>query len=276
MRFCFVDESGDTSTLKSATDTSQPVLVIAGLFVEASHIPAITHSFLELKRRYFPGITGATSYAMDDMGVEIKGSYLRKEIRYGNRNRRRHALGYIDGLFNLLDHHHARLVARVWIKVIGVPFNGVPVYTATIQEICRHFQHHLDQSQDHGIVIADSRDYGNNIVVSHSIFTQQHGHGGNSYPRIAEAPLFGHSDNHAMLQITDAICSAVLFPAASFICCTGHVQNLHVHPGDQRIKERYKDRLYHSCYRYKNGQHWQGGITVSDPVGLKKASDFYN
>jgi len=275
VRFCFVDESGDTSTLKSATDTSQPVLAIAGVFIEASHIPGITQDFLALKRRYFPGITGATSHAMDDMRVEIKGSYLRREIRWGNRNRRRHAFGYIDGLFNLLDHHHACLVARVWIKAVGVLFNGVPVYTATIQEICRHFQHYLDHNNDNGMVIADSRDYGNNVVVSHSIFTQQHGHGGASYPRLSEAPVFGHSDNHAVLQITDALCSAVLFPMASFICCTGHVNNLHVHPGDQRIKDRYKDRLLHSCYRYKNGPQWQGGITVSDPIGFKKALDFY-
>src|SRR5438270_11542523 len=116
----------------------------------------------------------------------------------------------------------------------------VPVYTATIQEICRHFQHYLDHNNDNGMVIADSRDYGNNVVVSHSIFTQQHGHGGASYPRLSEAPVFGHSDNHAVLQITDALCSSVLFPMASFVCCTGHVNNLHVHPGDQRIKDRYK------------------------------------
>lgn len=275
MRFCFVDESGDASSLKSATDTSQPILVMAGVFIDAANIPGLTQDFLALKRRYFPGITGNTAHVLDDMRVEVKGSYLRKEIRRGNRNRRRHAFGFLDGLFDLLDRHHACFVARVWIKAIGGAFNGVPVYTATMQEICRHFHHYLAYNNSPGIVIADSRDYGNNVVVSHSIFTQQHGVGGATYPRILEAPVFGHSDNHALLQVTDALCSAVLFPMASYICCTGYVNNIHVHAGDQRIKDRYKGRLLQSCYRYKNGANWQGGITVSDPLGSKRASDFY-
>ena len=46
-------------------------MAIAGVFIEASHIPGITQDFLALKRRYFPGITGATAHAMDDMRVEI-------------------------------------------------------------------------------------------------------------------------------------------------------------------------------------------------------------
>lgn len=249
--------------------------MIAGVFVDASHIQGITQDFLSLKRRYFPSMTGKTTHAMDDMRVEVKGSWLRREIRRGARNQRRHAFGYIDGIFNILDHHHASVVARVWIKGIGSLFNGVPVYTATIQEICRHFQHYLGSHAADGMVIADSRDYGNNVVVSHSVFTQQHGHGGPSYPRLVEAPVFGHSDNHAVLQITDALCSAVLFPMASRICCTGHVTNLHVNENDQRIKDRYKERLLHLCYRYKENGNWQGGITVSDPLSNRRAVDFY-
>jgi hypothetical protein len=38
-----------------------------------------------------------------------------------------------------------------------------------------------------------------------------------------EVPSFGHSDNHAGLQLADLICSAFLWPMAMHAYCEGHI-----------------------------------------------------
>ena len=52
--------------------------------------------------------------------------------------------------------------------------------------------------------------------VSHSIFTQKFSPAARNYQRLVELPTFGHSENHAGLQICDIVCSALLFPIACF------------------------------------------------------------
>ena len=72
----------------------------------------------------------------------------------------------------------------------------------------------------------------------------QQWHPGNLYPRILELPLFGHSDNHAALQIADLVCPALLFPMAAQTYCTGHyAANPHVQAGDAHVGARYRAAL---------------------------------
>jgi hypothetical protein len=67
------------------------------------------------------------------------------------------------------------------------------------------------RQDDLGFVIADSRMKRVNTQVSHSIFTQKFRTTGDTYDGIVEVPAFSHSDNHAGLELADAICSALLF-----------------------------------------------------------------
>lgn len=92
----------------------------------------------------------------------------------------------------------------MWIKPIRGAFKSLPVYTASVRRCCAHFQSFLDERDATGVVIADSRNHHSNVPMSHSVFTRQHQQKqpGNLYPRILEAPLFGHSDNHAACHPT--------------------------------------------------------------------------
>ena len=77
----------------------------------------------------------------------------------------RTAIGFLDQLFGLLEDHHVRIVARVWIKGIGAAINGTSVYTASVQAIYRYFQNYVTGLNDRGIVIADGRSKTKNVNV---------------------------------------------------------------------------------------------------------------
>lgn len=71
----------------------------------------------------------------------------------------------------LLWRHDIRVVARVWVKAPGSPFEGTAVYTSSIQGLCAYFEHYLMDCDSSGLCIADSRSKSKNLRVSHSIFT---------------------------------------------------------------------------------------------------------
>ena len=57
LQVCFVDEAGDLGALGDpALPNDQPVLVVAGLFVDVARLDTLTDDFLALKQRYFPGL----------------------------------------------------------------------------------------------------------------------------------------------------------------------------------------------------------------------------
>lgn len=47
MRFCFIDEAGDSQPINSPTQNIQPLLVISGLFIDGSKIPLLTKEFIQ-------------------------------------------------------------------------------------------------------------------------------------------------------------------------------------------------------------------------------------
>lgn len=266
MRICYVDEAGDTGILPAGHPTIQPALIIATLFLDQSRIKTFTLEFLALKRKFFPGFCGRSRHELDDMRVELKGSVLRKEIRESKKLRKHH-FGFLDGIFRLLADHNTVLTAHVWIKAIGQPLDGTAAYTTSIQASCRHFQHYLFAQNDFGILVADFRTPHLNSDVSHSIFTQKLRAAGDPFDRILEVPTFGHSDNHAGIQITDFLCSTLLFPIATLTYCQAHLPNsAHIHANDALIKARYAPRLRSLQYRYFQNFAWCGGISVDDKM----------
>jgi hypothetical protein len=89
-------------------------------------------------------------------------------------------------------------------------------------------------------------------------------------------PVFGHSQNHAGIQIADLLCSALLFPLATRRYCTGHVTNVHVDAGFAQLARRYGQRLRAMQHRYTDDLgHNKGGITVSDPVGRQHSGRLF-
>ena len=269
MHLCYVDEAGCPGALPSATSDVQPVLVIAGLFVPQAQLTSLTRNFLQLKRHFNPGLAPAASPWLDLAKNEIKGADLRRDLRHAGRNRRRAVNGFLDRVLGQLEQANAKLVARIYIKGPGAPFDGRAVYTSSVQSLCSSFQHFLAAQDSRGFMVADSRTPALNSVVSHSVFTQKFKATGDAYDRILEMPTFGHSENHVALQITDFLCSSILSPMATSTYCQGHIASVHVHANDEAIRKLYAARIKTLSYRYSDGLRVKGGLTVNDAIGQR-------
>jgi len=274
---CYVDESGDTRPLPVGNETITPTCVIAGVVVEQAALSNLTREFLELKCNWFPNLMPRGTSRLSRMLVEIKGADLRRAMRDdAKRRNRRHALGFLDAFITLLEDFDAKLIGRIWIKVPGQPIAETALYTSSLQAICGYFQHRLESSESEGIVIADSRSPGKNTDVSHSIFTQKFKYAGDEYDRILEMPTFGHSDNHAGIQIADLLCSALLFPMATSAFCTGHIDSVHVQSDFEILRRRFGARLNRLQHRYQDEDgRYRGGITVDDRLGKQRGGKLF-
>ena len=112
--FCYLDESGGCES-PDLGQGATPAMVIAGLIVEASQIPAVTRDFLSIKRRFFPG-RFATGPALDHVLTEVKGSEILQMTRSSSRDHRRLAARFRSTLLDLVEAYDCRLVGRVWVK----------------------------------------------------------------------------------------------------------------------------------------------------------------
>ncbi|HAS8151838.1 TPA: DUF3800 domain-containing protein [Vibrio vulnificus] len=276
LHLCYVDEAGCTGNLPSATSQVQPIFVLCGLVVPETSIVSLTHDFLQLKRTFNPALSASLQHDLDIITHEIKGAEdLRKPIRKKNRNDARRAIGFLDKTLAILEKHECQIIPNIYIKSPTVQFNSTALYARSVQYITNHFQAYLEENESRGILIADSRNHELNVRVSHSIFTQKFKASGDLYPRVLEMPVYGHSDNHAAIQITDILCSALLFPIASYVYCSGHINSVHVSPKYKRLKERYAEQLKNLSYRYIKDSYYCGGITVRDTLGKRNSSAFF-
>lgn len=269
MRVAYIDEAGCTGMLPTATSSVQPVFVVAGIDFQRQDLRSVTQDFLGLKLHMYPSLRG--SGRLNVVLRELKGADLRRDIARGSKRERRHALTFLGKVVGLLEQYGAILYGRVWVKQIGIPVRHTAIYTFSMQNICESFEHALAQRDVPGIVIADSRRKGQNTSVSHSIFTQKFKAGGDQYPHIVDMPTFGHSENHVGIQIADLICSALLFPMATYSYCAGLINSIHVQPGFSVIKTQFGRRLDRLQEPYYDRGKWRGGVVVSDPLGSKRS-----
>ncbi len=276
MRICYVDEAGDTGTLPSDKSDVQPVLVIAGVDIPQECVHELTREFIDLKKKFFPGLAPPDSTStLAWILSEIKGSELRKQaVDPRNRNTRRHAIFFLESVIALLERNDARLSGRVWIKGIGAPINHRSIYTFSLQHICQCFNDCLATDRLRGgIVVADSRNKTLNTQVSYSIFTQKYKARGDAYPNLFEMPLFGHSENHAGVQIADLLCSALLFPLAIQAYCQGIIQGIHMRDYSE-LRERFTTRLEAMQVRKPDPDPRQsrfvGGVMIDDKLAHRQ------
>lgn len=282
MYFCYLDEAGCTGVLPAPTSPVQPTFVLLGLILHADSISAVTHDFLHLKERFygrglerFHGRHERRHY-LNAIRYEIKGSELRKDAADPSRRPRRQAIGVLDNLLALFQEHDAKIVAQALVKGIGRPINGRSIYTSYVQRICHAFQHFLYEQDDTGLIIADFRMPDLNAIVSHSVFTIKHSNTGDAIPNIVEMPTFGHSDNHAGLQLADLLSSALLTPCIINYYCEGTVKNVHCRPRYDVLRYRYTTPLRALQHRYQDrNSRWRGGIYIHDALLERKTGDFF-
>lgn len=276
MYICYIDESGDSGTLQITDKNSNPFFIVVGIIVEHSRLIPLTHDFLRLKRTFFPNHFNATPLPLDGILVEIKGNDLRKNLRGSNRRRWQQTIGYIDSCIKLLNQHSVRLIAKALIKNPGSQNNDAAFYGNSIMHICKHFNIFLEFNQEFGLVIADSRKTPQNQRTTHTIFTQRHQSRGNSYPRILEMPSYGHSNNFAMIQLADLVCSAVVFPMLSD-AFGSHLHgngNVHISTKYTSVRNRYKTDIKNMQFMYQDANNfWCGGLLVSDKTPANRKTN---
>lgn len=258
-------------------ETIAPVCVIAGIVIEQAALGNLTREFLELKCNWFPNQMPRGTPRLSRMLVEIKGADLRRAMRdEAKRRNRRHALGFLDAFVTLLEDFNAQIVGRVWIKEPGRSIAETALYTSSLQAICAYFQHRLEVSGHEGLVIADSRTPSGNTDVAHSVFTRKFKLAGDDLDRILEMPTFGHSNNHAGIQVADLLCSALLFPMATSAFCTGHISGVHIQKDFGILRQRFGGRLSRLQYRYQDEKgRYRGGITVDDRLGHRSGGQLF-
>ncbi len=277
MHICYVDESGDSQAINSATHSVQPCLVIAGLFVNAGSIHAITKEFIQLKARFYPGKFRHINHDLDILLTEIKGSDIRTDIRANllASSKVQHHLKFLDEILAICKKYDVKLVSRIWVKAFSKAIFDKSVYTITTQNIAQRFEKFLLKTQSQGMIVADFRDPNRNSYVAHSVFTQKHKATFDQYPSIHEVPTFGVSDNHACLQIADLLCSAIISPIAARTLCVPQVNNVHTHPNYDWIKSRFKKRLRNLQFHCKHNGTNYWGISVDNPHNMKTAIDLF-
>lgn len=264
MHFCYVDESGGFEAPNSRPDAS-PLMVVAGIFVPAAHIAGLTTDFLELNRRFHPG---RTSRYLDDVLLEVKGSLLRRRVRSDRRRERRHALGLLTAVVELMETYGLRLVGRIWIKEATRSLDPRGTYTFSVQDLGRHFDRFLEENGSEGVVLCDSRDHGGDVRVAHSLFTQKYKASGDALPRLLEPVVFGRSNNHVGLQLSDIVASSLLFPIAARVYCSESRGGAHTDPRFDELRTLFAARLRELRYAYQDEEgRTRGGVTVSDRLG---------
>lgn len=275
MQLCYVDESGKAETLTTADGEQQPVVVIAGITLPEDRLTDLTHDWIELKARFHPGMAqqGQVGW-LDGILLEPKGAKLRRGFKLKATHRqKKHSIGLIDGTIKLLERHDARLIGRVWIKRLNEANDEMKMHASSLQFICSAFHAGLDEGE-RGMVIVDSQTHQHNYRLAHSMFTQRFG-ANPPHDRLVDMPVFGHSDNHAGLQIADLLCSAILAPVACAVYAGAYENwNTHCESGFLDIRERFGSRLEALTFDWANvkAAKESSSVVVSDPLGKRSTS----
>jgi hypothetical protein len=243
--------------------------VIAGITVPSAQQKSLTMGFLRLKKEFEPQLRSSDKQLSDLITFEVKGSRLRKDIARTDRGRktRRRALGFIDKTIRLLEAHSCRIIGKVLVKVDGRILADKKEYPKAVQELAVSFNSQASVDRTDAIMILDSRTKVKNEGNVHAITTRRFRSGGDVYPQMSEAPLFGHSDTHVPLQIADLLASAVVFPLACLAFTSDDPANVHRHANYQSIKDQFGERLARLEHRYVHDSGAvRGGFQVVDPV----------
>lgn len=271
MQLCYVDESGTAETLVKTDGEQQPVVVIGGVVLPECELTKITHEWIELKKKYNPVLYKTGRGWLDAILAEVKGAKLRKGFRdKASVRQQKQAIGMIDGTLDLLERHNAQVLGCVWMKRLDTENDDMKIHASSLQFICGAFDEGLP-AKERGMVVVDSQTYQHNHRLAHSIFTQRFAKDP-KHVGLVDMPVFGHSDNHAGLQIADLLCSAVLAPTACAVYAGTYADwNMHCQSAYLDIRERFGDRLRAMTFRCKHprtGKHCPS-VIVNDRINKR-------
>lgn len=272
MHFCYVDESGNAQTYDPDDQSSTPVFIVVGVSVASRVQKSLTMDFVRLKQEFEPHLQRSGIQLSDIIKHEMKGAKLRRDIRgdRGGRNQRRRAMRFLDRTLDLLEKHNCRLMGKVHVKVKHAPMYADKIYPRAIAEMATTFNSQLASGRTDGIMILDAQTKVKNEGNVHTITTRRFKAGGDVYPHLIEAPVFGHSDTHIPLQIADLVASALIFPSACVTYCEEVADSPHIHPRYADVREQFGARVARLEHRYVDAHgDMRGGFQVIDPLNQK-------
>ena len=281
MYICYIDEAGDTGRFISQNKDAQPAFILLGLILPQSSLRRYTEAFIALKQQFFPSKCSGSKH--EAILAELKGSDLRAIFTKKNERNKRHAVSFFSSILKLISEHNGKIIGRAYTKSLDPAEEVSPsgIYTYSMQQICKNFQAFLDKKSALGSVICDSRDYNQNHVASHSIFTQMYKQAGDTYPCIIDMPTFGDSRNHAGIQTVDLLCSGIIYPMVMHAYCRDHgLRNIHVQPKYLQIRKEFHILISQLQFRYdeqtsNKATFRSGGIVVSDKMGKKHSGHLF-
>lgn len=203
MFFFYIDESGSPELHHVPIAKGEtPLFVLTSICIHETDWRGIGHDFVKLKQRFFKNEIGSSI----PLTTEIKGSDL---SRPGNRNNRRnHA--YISSILQLCNRYNISFFSIIIEKDNINPANKTSIYTMSLQYLVERFQAFLDENDDNGIMIVDSRVHNIDLQVANSHLSYVFGNvNGRQCNRIIEAPMFTDSKLTAGLQIVDIVSSCI-------------------------------------------------------------------
>lgn len=268
VHMCFIDESGDAAACSPEHPDAPPVFILVGITVPAERAKSLTWDFLQMKKTFEPRLEDVRFSEL--VRHEIKGSTLRRDLRASGRKRRRRALGILDKTLTILEDHDCLLAGEVVVKEPGQQIFDTPMYGKAVQYLATTLESALAAADTTGLLILDSRTKVKNEGNVHGITTRRFRKGGDLFPHLLEAPVFGHSDTHVPLQIADLIASALVFPIACNVYCADHTWCRHVEGSEhfEVLRERFGARLQSLEYRYLDHDGRRaGGFQVEDHHG---------
>ncbi len=272
MHLCYIDESGKAEQLTRADTTQQPVVVIAGVTLPEECLRHITHDWIKLKARFYPDVARMARRGwLDAILHDVKAANLRKGFRRSATTRqRKHSTGMIDGTLRILEKYECRLVGRIWVKKLDTPNEDMAMHQSSLQFICDAF-HSQIPADERGMVVVDSQTYWHNHRLAHSVFSQRFA-AEPKHQKLADMPVFGHSDNHAGLQIADLLCSALLAPIACAVYAGRYEKwNVHCYSSFLDIRERFGRRVGALTFTWPNPKTGteSASLVVNDPIGKR-------
>lgn len=276
VHMCFVDEAGDAAAYGPAMPDAPPAFVLVGMTVPQPSAKDLTWGFLQLKKEFEPALRHV---ALSDLvRHELKGATLRKDIRTQNRNGRRRSLGILDKTLRLLEDNNCVLSGKIVIKEPELAVQDRAVYAKAVQYLATTLEAGLQAANEPGLLILDSRTKVKNEGNVHSITTQRFRTGGDAYPHLLEAPVFGHSDTHVPLQIVDIVASALVFPIACSVYCPTLTWSRHLAGAEHydALRKTFGPRLQALEYRYigPDGRR-VGGFHVEDRLAQQPTHHFF-
>ncbi len=252
MFYFYIDESGNPDRYHSPLQAGEtPLFTLTALCIHETVWRNVTHDLNYLKQRFYKKEIGAKVPHY----FEVKGNELTRPG--GRNNRRNHA--YLDSVLRLCDKYLFPFFSVIIRKSYLAPADKTSIYTMSLQYLVERFQYFLEENDDNGLMVVDSRVHNIDFQVAKSHLSFVFGNiTGRQCNRIIEAPMFTDSRLTAGLQLVDIVSSCIYTDNYYWKCRTFLGAHNYYHMTKYRpyLKNReFHSRLPHGGYK-KHGYRY--------------------